>query len=340
MNCYENIPAELKKLNQWVCTRGNSKVPMKAWENEAASSTNPQTWADFDTAHKSVSDGHYDYCGFVFNDNGFVGVDIDTGYDEDGLLSPLAADIIGKCRSYTEKSKSGRGFHILLKGDLPFKGKNNLAGVEIYKSSRYFIMTGDTLLFRSIEENQSAIEYIVEKYFPETQREKDTAAYGGRIYCPIWEMPENNRIKLRPVYPRIPNGSRNICLTSLAGMLHNQGYSKQQIYDELLYCNTVACDPPLDRGEIQTMNIDNTMKELAEYIRMGEEIAANIDALKDALKQYMRETGVDSLTGTEHKASYKAVVSSRIDTTALKKDAPEIAAKYTRTTESRRFTFA
>lgn len=76
MNCYENIPAELKKLNQWVCTRGNSKVPMKAWENEAASSTNPQTWADFDTAHKSVSDGHYDYCGFVFNDNGFVGVDM------------------------------------------------------------------------------------------------------------------------------------------------------------------------------------------------------------------------------------------------------------------------
>lgn len=67
------------------------------------------------------------------------------------------------------------------------------------------------------------------------------------------------------------------------------------------------------------MNIDNTMKELAEYIRMGEEIATNIDALKDALKQYMRETGVDSLTGTEHKASYKAVVSSRIDTTALKK---------------------
>ena len=67
------------------------------------------------------------------------------------------------------------------------------------------------------------------------------------------------------------------------------------------------------------MNIDSTMKELAEYIHMGEEIAANIDALKDALKQYMRETGVDSLTGTEHKASYKAVVSSRIDTTALKK---------------------
>lgn len=252
MTCYENIPEELKKLNQWVCTHSNHKVPMKAWENEAASSVNPQTWADFDTAVNAVSQGHYDYCGFVFNDNGLVGVDIDTGYDEEGFITPLAADIIGKCRSYTEKSRSGRGFHILLKGDLPFKGKNNLAGVEIYKTSRYFIMTGDTLLFRSIEENQSAIEYIVEKYFPETRQEKETT-YGSRIYCPIWEMPENNRIKLRPVYPRIPNGSRNICLTSLAGMLHNQGYSKQQIYDELLYCNTVACDPPISRGEIQTI---------------------------------------------------------------------------------------
>lgn len=88
------------------------------------------------------------------------------------------------------------------------------------------------------------------------------------------------------------------------------------------------------------MNIDTIMKELAEYIRMNEEIGANIDALKDVLKQYMIETGVDSLTGTEHKASYKAVISSRIDTTAIKKELPEVAAKYTRTTETRRFTFA
>ena len=161
MTHYENIPGELKELNQWVCTRSDSKVPMKAFENEAASSTNPQTWATFDMANDAVSKGFYDYCGFVFADNGFVGIDIDTGYDEEGFMTPLAADIIGKCASYTEKSKSGRGFHILLRGTLPFKGKNNLAGVEIYKSARYFIMTGDTLLYRNIEENQEAIDYVV-----------------------------------------------------------------------------------------------------------------------------------------------------------------------------------
>lgn len=33
---YDNIPEELKKLDQWVCANDGSKVPMKAWENEAA----------------------------------------------------------------------------------------------------------------------------------------------------------------------------------------------------------------------------------------------------------------------------------------------------------------
>ena len=29
---------------------------------------------------------------------GYVGIDIDTGYDEDGFLTPIAADILGKCK--------------------------------------------------------------------------------------------------------------------------------------------------------------------------------------------------------------------------------------------------
>ncbi len=87
-------------------------------------------------------------------------------------------------------------------------------------------------------------------------------------------------------------------------------------------------------------NIDTIMRELAQYTRLQEETAAIIDGLKDELKAIMQERNTDTLTGTEHKASYKAVVSSRIDTTAIKKEMPEVAAKYTRTTETRRFTFA
>lgn len=88
------------------------------------------------------------------------------------------------------------------------------------------------------------------------------------------------------------------------------------------------------------MNINAIMAELAQYIRMQEEAAAMVESLKDQLKSQMQAAGVDTLTGNEHKATYKAVTSSRVDTTALKRDLPEIAAQYTKTTTARRFTFA
>lgn len=245
-----NIPEELKKLPQWVCTKGDSKIPRIAMGDTPASSTNPNTWSTFDTAQVSIESKIHDYVGFVFNDNGIVGIDIDDGYGEDGFMSELAADIIGRCKSYTEKSKSGRGFHILLYGSLPFKGKNNLKGVEIYKSSRYFIMTGDTLLYHDIVECQDAIDYIVEKYFPEMRENESNYASKTRIYTPIWVKTEG-KIGLRPEYPPIPDGTRNISLTSLAGQWHTLGYSREEIYRELLYVNSVACDPPLDINEIQ-----------------------------------------------------------------------------------------
>ena len=252
---YVNIPTELQSLKQWVCSTSDSKVPMRADVYATASSVDPNTWSTFQTAVMSVECENYDHIGFVFNDNGIVGVDIDVGYDNDGFLTDIASDIINVSKSYTEKSKSGRGVHILLKGTLPFKGRNNLKGVEIYQQSRYFIMTGDVLIYDKIVENQDAIDYIVDKYFSNIGRDKvqTDKVIGNRIYNPIWEKSNDSKIKLRPTYPPITDGSRNICLTSLAGMLHTQGYSARQIYDELVYCNKVACKPMLRDGELQNI---------------------------------------------------------------------------------------
>ena len=88
------------------------------------------------------------------------------------------------------------------------------------------------------------------------------------------------------------------------------------------------------------MNINEIMAELAQYTRMAEEIAATVDGLKDTIKKYMEENQLETLTGNEHKATYKTVTSSRIDTTALKRNDPDIAERYTKTTETKRFTFA
>ncbi len=251
---YDNIPEELRRLNQWVCANEGSKVPMQATRPYPASSTNPATWSSFDEAVGAVMDGYYDYIGFVFNDNGIVGIDIDDGYTPTGEVSLLAIDIVNECRSYTEKSKSCRGFHIFVKGDIPFKGKNNLAGVEVYKTARFFIMTGDVVFGLSeIEDNQTALDYITRVYFPET-RESKSKAIAPRIYNPVWECPKGcKRVRVKPHYPTIPDGCRNICLTSLAGMMHSIGYTKGQIYRELKYANSTACKPPLDDGELRSI---------------------------------------------------------------------------------------
>ena len=87
------------------------------------------------------------------------------------------------------------------------------------------------------------------------------------------------------------------------------------------------------------MSIHETIKELAQYIRMQEEIAETIEGLKDQIKAYMKENGLETLASDEHKATYKAVSSSRIDTTALKRENPVIAEQYSKTTTSTRFTF-
>lgn len=250
---YSRIPEELKQANQWVCTWDNSKIPMKAFERKAASSTAPDTWGTFEQATAAVENGVYDQIGFVFADTGLVGIDIDAGF-EDGLMTPLCADIMKHCRSYSEKSRSGRGVHILLRGDLPFTGRNNLKGVEIYKARRFFIMTGKTIIFPEIIENQEAIDYVVQKYFPEGEK----TGGGGkplvqRIYSPTYRKPEGTKVFIRPDYPDILSGGRNISLTSLAGVMHNTGYSKQQIYQELCHVNQTCCHPPLHERELETI---------------------------------------------------------------------------------------
>lgn len=250
---YKHIPSEITSLPQWVCVWDGSKIPMRATEKKGASSVNPKTWSDFDTAVMAVEAGLYDNVGFVFNDNGIIGIDIDCGFDDDGFLSDTSIDIMRACKSYTEKSRSGRGVHILLRGDIPFKGKNNGKGVEIYKSSRYFIVTGDKLIYDHIIENQEAIDYVLGKYFSEPDREpvEDDLPNPNRIYSPVYLKPTNGKIVLRPYYPPIPDGMRNISLTSLAGQMHSQGYPKKDIYQELLHVNQIACSPPLSVSEIQ-----------------------------------------------------------------------------------------
>ena len=86
--------------------------------------------------------------------------------------------------------------------------------------------------------------------------------------------------------------------------------------------------------------MDSKIKELRELRRMAEELAAEIDSIQDTIKAHMDAEGVDTISGTDWKVTYKAVTSSRIDTSALKKALPDLAQQFTKTTTARRFCVA
>ena len=82
------------------------------------------------------------------------------------------------------------------------------------------------------------------------------------------------------------------------------------------------------------------VNELRELRRMADEIAAEIDAIQDSIKEHMTAAGVEILSGTDYKITWKTVTSARFDATAFKKENPELSARYTKTTTARRFTIA
>jgi len=91
------------------------------------------------------------------------------------------------------------------------------------------------------------------------------------------------------------------------------------------------------------MSISELQAKITEYKdlqRMSEELAAEMEAVKDAIKGHMDAEQVDTLTAGPFKVTYKPVTSSRLDTAALKKAAPELVERFTKTTKTRRFCVA
>ena len=82
-------------------------------------------------------------------------------------------------------------------------------------------------------------------------------------------------------------------------------------------------------------NMESKIKELMELRRMREEIDAEIAAAEDEIKSVMGDE--ETLLAGAFKVDWKTVITSRIDTTALKKMMPEIAERFMKQTTTRRF---
>lgn len=79
-------------------------------------------------------------------------------------------------------------------------------------------------------------------------------------------------------------------------------------------------------------------RELRQLQALIEEAQAEAEALKDEIKAAMGDR--ESVQAGEYKITWKEVTSARIDTTALKKALPDVAARFTKETTARRFLVA
>ena len=84
--------------------------------------------------------------------------------------------------------------------------------------------------------------------------------------------------------------------------------------------------------------MESKARELRQLQALIEEDQQEAEALKDAIKAAMGDA--ETVTAGEYKITWKNVTSSRIDTGALKKAMPEIAAAFTKETTVRRFCVA
>lgn len=86
---------------------------------------------------------------------------------------------------------------------------------------------------------------------------------------------------------------------------------------------------------MSTATIIAKVTELQELKRMQEELTATIESITDEIKASMGEQ--EELSAGAFRITWKPVTTSRIDTTALKKELPDVAARYLKTSTTRRF---
>ena len=89
---------------------------------------------------------------------------------------------------------------------------------------------------------------------------------------------------------------------------------------------------------IDTAEVLNLIHEYHEWKDVLDEAEAELEARKDALKAILNDNGLDELTAGRFIVRFTSVTSNRLDTGLLKKELPDIAAKYTKASTSRRFT--
>ena len=79
-------------------------------------------------------------------------------------------------------------------------------------------------------------------------------------------------------------------------------------------------------------------RELRQLQNLIEEAQAEAEAIKDDIKTAMGAS--EAIQAGEYRITWRNITTARVDTTALKKALPDVAARFTKETTVRRFSVA
>jgi len=238
----DRIPQVLKDIPRWVTWKAvanNGDKPRKVLYDpnlldQYGKSNDPDTWSSFEKALTSFEEGDRAGIGFVLNNDGLVGVDLDNCVDEKGTISPEAIDFLKKLQpSYCEYSPSRKGLRALGYAEPLTKGINgsfNTLQVEMYSTGRYLTITGDVIKDKGIQKMPNFNSLA-------------------------------NQIKPQQVVAAIPapnsnqefyvDTNRNNYLFKFASKARNVISSEYILLQAILEENNRVCKPPLTEHEIR-----------------------------------------------------------------------------------------
>lgn len=155
----------MRGYRQWICWRYEyrgdndkpTKVPYNPRTGALASVTDHTTWVSFEEATAMAANG-YDGIGFVLTkDDPYCFIDLDDTHGNQKDLD-RQIKVHQEFASYSERSPSGQGLHIIIKARVPTGRRRNF--IELYSSERYMTMTGDVFNAAPIAEHQELAQLL------------------------------------------------------------------------------------------------------------------------------------------------------------------------------------
>lgn len=147
----ENTPDELKPL-RWAVWRSVprddgkiGKPPRNPATGQMIGADKPELWGTFDEVIAAHAGGNWDGIGVLLQaDTGIVGIDLDGIDTLTAKGTPLRRLMkhAQEAGAYIERSPSGNGARVFVRGTLPGNKGRRKGGIELYNDKRFLTVTG------------------------------------------------------------------------------------------------------------------------------------------------------------------------------------------------------